>query len=118
MPPGRPSGRLLWKISPTFRRQASVLWCRRLPRISGFIHCGVLEKKPVYQLNDADYEALLKIVEAEAGGEDENGKLLVANVVLNRVNSNIFPDTVTGVVYQKEFGVCQFSPVSDGESTG
>ena len=64
------------------------------------IHCGVLEKKPVYQLNDADYEALLKIVEAEAGGEDENG--------------NIFPDTVTGVVYQKEFGVCQFSPVSDG----
>ena len=78
------------------------------------IHCGVLEKKPVYQLNDADYEALLKIVEAEAGGEDENGKLLVANVVLNRVNSNIFPDTVTGVVYQKEFGVCQFSPVSDG----
>lgn len=65
-------------------------------------------------VNDADYEALLKIVEAEAGGEDENGKLLVANVVLNRVNSNIFPDTVTGVVYQKEFGVCQFSPVSDG----
>lgn len=53
-------------------------------------------------------------MEAEAGGEDENGKLLVANVVLNRVNSNIFPDTVTGVVYQKEFGVCQFSPVSDG----
>ena len=79
------------------------------------IHCGVLEKKPVYQLNDADYEALLKIVEAEAGGEDENGKLLVANVVLNRVNSNIFPDTVTGVVYQKEFEMCiRDSPCAAG----
>ena len=53
-------------------------------------------------------------MEAEAGGEDENGKLLVANVVLNRVKSGIFPDTVTEVVYQREFGVCQFSPVSDG----
>ena len=78
------------------------------------LECGVLEKKPVYELNDADYNTLLKIVEAEAGGEDENGKLLVANVVLNRVNSGIFPDTVTEVVYQREFGVCQFSPVIDG----
>ena len=78
------------------------------------LECGVLEKKPVYQLRDTDYNALLKIVEAEAGGEDENGKLLVANVVLNRVKSGIFPDTVTEVVYQREFGVCQFSPVSDG----
>ena len=78
------------------------------------LECGVLEKKPVYQLSDTDYNALLKIVEAEAGGEDENGKLLVANVVLNRVKSGIFPDTVTEVVYQREFGVCQFSPVSDG----
>ena len=78
------------------------------------LECGVLEKKPVYQLSDTDYNALLKIVEAEAGGEDENGKLLVANVVLNRVKSSIFPDTVTEVVYQREFGVCQFCPVSDG----
>ncbi len=78
------------------------------------LECGVLEKKPVYQLSDTDYNALLKIVEAEAGGEDENGKLLVANVVLNRVKNGIFPGTVMQVVYQREFGVCQFSPVSDG----
>ena len=78
------------------------------------IDCSVLEKKPVYQLDQAEYETLLKIVEAEAGGEDENGKVLVANVVLNRVNHSAFPDTVTGVVYQKENGVYQFSPVKDG----
>lgn len=74
----------------------------------------VLEHTMKYQLLDKDYEALLRIVEAEAGGEDQDGKLLVANVVLNRVNSEIFPDTVLEVVMQKEQGIAQFSPTVDG----
>lgn len=74
----------------------------------------VLEQTMQYQLSDQDYNTLLRIVEAEAGGEDEDGKLLVANVVLNRVNSETFPDTVTDVVMQKEQGVAQFSPTVDG----
>lgn len=74
----------------------------------------VLEQTMQYQLSDKDYEALLRIVEAEAGGEDQNGKLLVANVVLNRVNSEVFPDTVWDVVMQKEQGIAQFSPTVDG----
>ena len=78
------------------------------------ISMAVMEKEPVWQLNEEDYDTLLRIVEAEAGGEDENGKLLVANVVLNRVKSGLFPDTVKEVVYQQEFGVYQFSPVKDG----
>ena len=74
----------------------------------------VLEQTKKYQLSDKDYEALLRIVEAEAGGEDQDGKLLVANVVLNRVNSELFPDTVFQVVMQKEQGIAQFSPTVDG----
>ncbi len=74
----------------------------------------VLEQTKKYQLSDKDYEALLRIVEAEAGGEDQDGKLLVANVVLNRVNSELFPDTVYQVVMQKEQGIAQFSPTVDG----
>lgn len=74
----------------------------------------VLEQTIQYQLSDKDYDALLRIVEAEAGGEDQNGKLLVANVVLNRVNSEVFPDTVWDVVMQKEQGIAQFSPTVDG----
>ncbi|MCM1175649.1 MAG: cell wall hydrolase [Blautia sp.] len=74
----------------------------------------VLEKTMKYNLSEQDYDALLRIVEAEAGGEDSDGKLLVANVVLNRVNSKNFPDTVTEVVMQKEQGVAQFSPTVDG----
>lgn len=75
----------------------------------------VLKKELAYDLEDQDLEILLRIVEAEAGGEDEEGKLLVANVVLNRVNSVKFPDTVSEVVFQRENGVTQFSPVANGK---
>ena len=47
---------------------------------------AVLEEEEYISIED--YENLLRIVEAEAGGEDETGKLLVANVVLNRVESD------------------------------
>lgn len=65
-------------------------------------------------LTPEDYENLLRIVEAEAGGEDEKGKLLVANVVFNRVADEDFPDTVTEVIFQQSKGVTQFSPVASG----
>ena len=59
---------------------------------------------------ESDYNVLLRIVQAEAGGCDMKGKILVANVILNRVESDEFPDTITDVVYEKR----QFSPVSNG----
>lgn len=68
----------------------------------------------VIEISEQEREILERIVEAEAGGEDADGKLLVANVVLNRVESETFPDTITDVVFQCEQGITQFSPVSDG----
>lgn len=59
---------------------------------------------------EEDYQVLLRIVQAEAGICDDKGKILVANVVLNRVRSDEFPDTIKDVVYQRS----QFSPVSNG----
>lgn len=61
-------------------------------------------------LSPEEYQVLLRIVQAEAGTCDETGKLLVANVILNRIEDEEFPDTVTEVVYQKR----QFSPVMNG----
>ena len=67
------------------------------------------------ELTIKEYNVLLRIVEAEAGGEGIIGKMLVANVIMNRVNSSRFPDTVTEVVYQKNHnGRAQFSPTVDG----
>ncbi|MEQ2579566.1 cell wall hydrolase [Hominiventricola aquisgranensis] len=67
-----------------------------------------------FSLEDQEYQVLLKIVEAEAGCEDTEGRMLVANVVMNRVRNGYFPNTVTEVVYQRQDGTTQFSPVSDG----
>ena len=81
------------------------------PRV---VDCTTLEQQVVYDLSDDDMEVLLRIVEAEAGCEDEEGKLLVANVILNRMKDKAFPDTVKEVVFQQENGVSQFSPIADG----
>ena len=67
-----------------------------------------------FSLEDQEYQVLLKIVEAEAGCEDTEGRMLVAIVVMNRVRNGYFPNTVTEVVYQRQDGTAQFSPVSDG----
>lgn len=61
-----------------------------------------------------DYLTLARIIESEAGGEDITGKILVANVILNRVKSNKFPNTITKVVFQRLYGNAQFSPIDDG----
>lgn len=78
------------------------------------VNVSVMERDYVVDVTQEDYENLLRIVEAEAGGEDRKGKLLVANVILNRVMNKQFPDTVTEVIFQQEDGVCQFSPIRDG----
>ena len=65
-------------------------------------------------MSDEDYDTLLRIVEAEAGSEDIKGRVLVANVIMNRVKSEDFPNTVTEVVWDNSDGVPQFSPTYDG----
>lgn len=67
-------------------------------------------KKYAVQVSQEDKQVLQRIVEAEATGQSVEGKLLVANVILNRVKSSTFPNTVQKVVFQKG----QFSPISDG----
>lgn len=72
------------------------------------------ERAAKFQVMDSELDILLKIVEAEAGGEGLEGKKLVANVILNRVASEKFPNTVREVVFQTEGGKVQFSPIADG----
>ena len=59
---------------------------------------------------EADRKLLANIIYCEAGGEPYEGKLAVGAVVINRVLSSKFPDTVAGVIYAKS----QFSPVASG----
>lgn len=67
-----------------------------------------------HQMPESEYYTLLQIVEAEATGEDLEGKMLIANVIMNRVRDTRFPDTIEGVVWQQIDGSAQFQPTIDG----
>jgi len=61
-------------------------------------------------ITSSDHRLLSKLVSAEARGEPYKGQVAVAAVVLNRVRSPKFPNTISGVIYQRG----QFSVVSNG----
>jgi len=61
--------------------------------------------------NSSDINLLSRLVYGEARGEPYTGQVAVAAVVLNRVKSSSFPNTISGVIYQKG----AFDVVSDGQ---
>ena len=63
--------------------------------------------------DSTDLYWLSRIISAEAKGEPFAGQIAVGNVVLNRVRSSQFPNTVKGVIFDTKYGT-QFSPVSSG----
>ncbi|WP_027363369.1 LysM peptidoglycan-binding domain-containing protein [Desulfotruncus alcoholivorax] len=63
----------------------------------------------------ADFDALARIITAEADSESFETQVAVGAVVLNRVDSPDFPNTIRGVIYQvDETGRYQFEPVLNG----
>ena len=56
---------------------------------------------------------LARIIQAESGAEPYRGKLAVGNVILNRVASTDFPNSIYGVIFDRKNGV-QFTPVANG----
>lgn len=60
--------------------------------------------------NKKNIRLLSSIIYCEAGNQPYSGKLAVAIVVMNRVRSSSYPNTVKGVIYQKS----QFGPASSG----
>lgn len=65
-------------------------------------------KKKTY--TKAELRLMASIINCEAGGESYQGKLAVGIVIMNRIKSKDFPNTLRGVIYQKG----QFSPVRNG----
>lgn len=60
---------------------------------------------------NSDLYLLAKCIYAEARGESYTGQVAVGAVILNRVASSAFPNTISGVIYQKN----AFTAVSDGQ---
>lgn len=88
---------------------------------AGYIEVGEYGRPFIVATNDSDeqideeirlgeLEMLAQLVEAEAGNQDFEGKCLVVDCVLNRVESPEFPDTISEVIFQDG----QFSVIKNG----
>lgn len=82
----------------------SINQCAVFQSVSGPIASG-----DSYYNSDSVYW-LSRIIYAESGNQSLDGKIAVGNVILNRVASSQFPNTIKGVIFQAN----QFSPVSNG----
>ena len=119
------AGESLWQIASWYGKTVDVI--RRHNRLSGNeIQPGQALIIPAAQPQTAPQnraghsvqadaatehvELLARLVEAEALAEPYVGKVAVAAVVLNRLESPLFPDTIPGIIYQRG----QFEPVSNG----
>lgn len=60
--------------------------------------------------DEGDRKLMANIIYCEAGAEPYEGQVAVGAVVMNRVMSSVFPNTIVGVIYQNR----QFSPVANG----
>lgn len=63
--------------------------------------------------NEDDIYWLSRIIHAEASGESLEGKIAVGNVVLNRVQSPVFPNSIYDVIYDRRYSI-QFTPAWTG----
>ena len=71
--------------------------------------------EPAISLSNEEKDLFARLVEAEAKGESYEGKVAVATVVLNRLESPEFPDSVTNVINEVVGSAYAFSPVQNGE---
>lgn len=63
-----------------------------------------------FSVSDDELRLLAQMIEAEASGEPYVGKVAVGAVILNRVKSPLFPDTIEGVIFEPY----QFEPILNG----
>jgi N-acetylmuramoyl-L-alanine amidase len=105
-------GETYWKIAKGFGIPVNSLMSANnsKPLIAG--QYITLPNSPI---SAADEELMAKLVRAEAVGEPYDGKVAVATVILNRVKSPDFPNTVRGVIYQIANGHYAFTPVANGQ---
>ncbi|WP_335868888.1 cell wall hydrolase [Bacillus sp. 2205SS5-2] len=107
------SGESFWKIANQYGvPQTSIQKVNN--RTGSLLYAGETLTIPS-SISQADKELMAKLVHAEAKGEPYAGKVAVATVLLNRVDSAEFPNTVKGVIYERSAGgYYAFSPVKNG----
>lgn len=91
---------------------ASVHWNATSRSVSVSSGSGAIQRGSEFYDADAVYW-LARIISAEAQGEPLRGQIAVGNVVMNRVNSPDYPNSIYKVIFDRQGGV-QFTPVANG----
>lgn len=81
---------------------------------SSAANIGQSTPSAVISYTSAELDLLARLIKAEAEGQPYTAKVSVGSVVVNRVQDSRFPKTITDVIYQKDAGYYQFSPVVNG----
>ena len=107
------SGDTLWKIASKYGVPIAQLKSVN-NRTSDMIYPGQSLVIPNATISEADKDLMARLVYAEAKGEPYAGKVAVATVILNRVASPEFPNSIREVIYQVSNGYYAFTPVQNG----
>lgn len=84
------------------------------PRTNAALYGNTASRSATSQRERDDIYWLARIIHAEAQGEPYLGQVAVGNVIMNRVKSSSFPNTIYNVIFEYYKGIPQFSPVADG----
>lgn len=80
---------------------------------------GSAKVQPVFSgrtnFSKDDIYLLARLIHAEARGESLKGQIAVGAVIMNRLGSGSFPGNIRQIIFQKNNGVYQFTPVQDGQ---
>lgn len=114
------SGDTLYDLALSFNTSVGVIMALN-DMENSIIQKGQKLKLPVINLtkrqvlaktvSQSDIELMARTIHGEARGEPYMGQVAVGAVIINRILSNKFPDTIKGVIYQKN----QFTAVTDGQ---
>lgn len=107
------SGETYWVIANKYGVSVNSLM-KANNKTSDLLYPGEKLQIPNSAISAADKQLLARLVSAEAKGEPYAGKVAVATVVLNRLDSKDFPNTMKDVIYQKVSGHYAFTPVQNG----
>ena len=107
------TGETYWKIAAKYGVPINSLMTANNAK-SSLLYAGTSLVIPNSKITAAEKDLMARLVHAEANGEPYAGKVAVATVILNRVASSEFPNTVNGVINEKSNGYYAFTPVANG----
>ena len=113
---------LIWTIvGGAILFYGSIFWIATRNQASGAEQIiPVYSRETIDEITMDEFDLMCRCVMAEAGGEDYEVQNTVAEVILNRLDSELFPDTIREVIYQekpKQFVVAWNGMLDDAEPT-